>query len=184
MRDTSDRPPSAPDPVRNDDTYTQRGPLSLALSSRRARTTVDRLNDITVDTATDCSVHSAAWFKSHPTLQRLPVSPVPPAVISHRATYGSPIDILGFAAFPITLGNVTRRVEVLVAPSLDPDPLLLDNNCMSKFGDTLNWSNETLSFSTGNQCIPAVHRSPEHALPSSGTQSTVAAVHVEAPQTF
>lgn len=92
---------------------------------------------------------------SHPT--ETPPSPIPPAGAPLRAANGSPTEVSEFVWHPLTLGNVTRRVGALVAPLLGPDLLLLDNNCISTIGPTLDQPNDALSQTVG-RIILAMHR--------------------------
>ena len=166
--------------------------FSLSFSSRRVRLSgsVDDIpvNNITVDTAIDVPVVSLAWLWSHPTLRAVPVKPVPPAAVALRAANAEPIKVVGFVDFPFTLSEITRTVTALVALSLGPDLMLLDNSVMSDFGAILDWENETLSFSSTGATTPAVHRIRENVptnsniLPSwDHTQNmSVAAVHRDA----
>ena len=165
--------------------------LSLSFSSRRVRVdgSVDghTVTNITVDTATDVSVVSLAWLKSHPSLRSVPLKPVPHSAVSLRAANGLPLDVLGFIDFPLTLGGITCTVTALVVPSLGPDSLLLDNHVMAEFGAVLDWDHQILSFSSSGSKIPAVHRTSNrapHADPcppaTSDTQPSVAAVHCDA----
>jgi len=104
-------------------------PFSLSFSSRRVQISgsVDNypVPAITVDTATDISVVSQAWLMSHPTLRSVTIQPVPPTAVALRAANGSPLDILGFVIFSLTLSTITHEVEALVVPSLGPDSILL-----------------------------------------------------------
>ena len=84
---------------------------------------------LTVDTATDVSVVSHAWLMSHPTFRSVTIQPVPPTAVALRAANGSPLNVLGFVVFSLTLGTITHDVEALVVPSLGPDSILLDNRC-------------------------------------------------------
>ena len=149
--------------------------FSLSFSSRRVRIagSVDDVpvKDITVDTATDVPVVSLAWLRSHPTLQSVPLKPVPPSAVALRAANGDPIHVLGFIDFPLTLSRITRTVTALVVPSLGPDLMLLDNSVMSDFGALLDWENETLSFSSSGSTIPAVHRVRDSVSPNSTNPS-------------
>lgn len=168
-------------------------PFSLSFSSRRVRvdgSVEGYAVNVTVDTATDVSVVSLSWLKSHPSLRSTTLNPVPPSAVSLRAANGLPIHVLGFIAFPLTLGGITCTVNALVVPSLGPDSLLLDNNVMSEFGAVLDWDHQTLSFSSTGSSIPAVHRVHNRA-PSNDScpslsddaQPSVAAVHRDAEAT-
>jgi len=56
---------------------------------------------------------------------------------------GSPMQILRFISFTVVrLGEISRRVDALVVPSLGPDQILLDNDSMSCLGAVLDWDNE------------------------------------------
>ena len=66
---------------------------------------------ITVDTATDASVVSHAWLKSHPTLRSVTIQPVPPTAVALRAANGSPLNVLGLVVFSLTLATSTHDAE-------------------------------------------------------------------------
>jgi len=163
----------------------------LSFSSRRVRIagSVDDVpvNEITVDTATDVPVVSLAWVRSHPTLRGVTLNPVPASAVALRAANGEPINVVGFIEFSLTLSEITRVVTALVVPSLGPDLMLLDNSVMSDFGASLDWNNQTMSFSSTGTSIPAVHRVRD-SIPSTHTSSpanhpqneSVAAVHRDA----
>ena len=93
---------------------------------------------ITVDAATDVAVVSHAWLMSHPTLRSVTIQPVPPIAVTLRAANGSPSNVLGFIVFSFTLGTITHDVEALIAASLGPDSVLLDNSVMDIFGAVLD----------------------------------------------
>ena len=99
--------------------------------------------------------------------------------MSLSAANGSSLEILGFIKLSLTLGDITRRIDALVIPSLGPDQILLDNDVMSRFGAILDWKNQRSTFSSSTVTIPATHRSPDTR--SQVTLSTVlrsvAAVH-------
>ena len=106
-----------------------------------------------------------------------------PACISLRAANGSPLSVLGFVRLSISLGDITRRIDALVLPSLGPDEILLDNDAMSRFGAVLDWKKQRLKFSSSKATIPAVHRvnnNQSHTTSSVGQPSSVAAVHHDA----
>ena len=104
---------------------------------------------------------STVFFKQHPTLCKARVETVPPSCMSLSAANGSSLEILGFIELSLTLGDITRRLDALVIPSLGPDQILLDNDVMSRFGAILDWRNQRLTFSSSTVTIPATHRSPE-----------------------
>ena len=52
--------------------------------------------------------------------------------MSLSAANGLPLEVIGFVELAITLGDITRRIDTLVTPSLGPDYILLDD--MSRFG--------------------------------------------------
>jgi len=53
------------------------------------------------------------------------------------------MQILRFISFNVVrLGEISRRVDALVVPSLGPDQILLDNDAMSGLGAVLDWDNE------------------------------------------
>ena len=164
--------------------------VSLFFSSRRVRVAglVDdcHVDNVTIDTATDVSVVSMEWVRSHPTLRNVPLKPVPPAAVALNAANGSPINVLGFIEFSLTLGGATCTITALVVPSLGPDSILLDNQVMSELGAVLDWENQSLSFASTGITIPAVHRKNSHVhthacstSPDSSSMS-VAAVHSDA----
>ena len=45
--------------------------------------------------------------------------------MSLSAANGSPLEIMGFVNLSGTLGDITRRIEALVIPSVGPDQILL-----------------------------------------------------------
>ena len=124
--------------------------FSLSFSSRRVRIagSVDDapVNSITVDTATDVSVVSLAWVRSHPTLRGVPLDPIPPAAVALRAANGEPINVVGFIGFPLTLSELTRTVTALIVLSLGLHLMLLDNSFMSDFGARLDWEIKLCPF--------------------------------------
>ena len=83
---------------------------------------------------------------SHPTLRSVTIQPVPPTAVGLRAANGSPVNVLGFVVFSLTLGTIAHDVEALVVPSLGLDSILLENGVMSVFGAVLDWENQILSF--------------------------------------
>ena len=127
--------------------------FSLFFSSRRVQIS-GSVEDypvpaVTVDTATDVSVVSHAWLMSHPTLRSVniqPVPPVPPTAVALRAANGSPLNVVGFVVFSLTLGTITHDVEAFVVPSLGPDSILLDNSVVSVFGAVLDWETRCCLF--------------------------------------
>ena len=112
--------------------------FSLSFSSRRVRVSgsVDGypVTNITVDSATDVSVVSPQWMKSHPSLRSFPLKPIPQVAVSLRAANGLSLDVL---VFSLVLGDVTCTVTALVVSSLGPDSLLPDNQGMSEFRSSL-----------------------------------------------
>ena len=140
---------------------------------------------ITVDTATHVSVVSHAWLKSHPTLHSVIIQPVSPTAVALRAANGSPLNVLAFVVFSLTLGTIPHDVEALVVPSLGPDSILLDNSAMSLFGAVLDWENQVMYFPSTGDSVPAVHRTSYPAsrpasIVSSDPNLSVAAVHHDA----
>ena len=95
------------------------------------------MSEITVDTAADVSVVSHAWLMYHPTLHSVTIQPVPPTAVALRAANGSPLNVLGFVVFSLSLGTTTHDVEALVVLSLGPDSMLLENSVMSSSGAVL-----------------------------------------------
>ena len=61
--------------------------------------------------------------------------------MSLSAANGSSLEILGFINLSLTVGDITRRIDALVIPSLGPDQILLDNDVMSRFEAILDWKN-------------------------------------------
>ena len=169
----------------------KRHPFSLFFSSRRVQIS-GSIEDypvpaITVDTATDVSVVSHAWLKSHPTLHSVIIQPVPPTAVALKAANSWPLNVLGFVVFSLTLGTITHDVEALVEPSLGPDSILLDNSVMCIFGAVLDWENQVMSFPSTGDSIPAVHRTSypasrpaDPSTVSSDSILSVAAVHHDA----
>ena len=92
---------------------------------------------ITVDKVTDVSVVSHAWLMSHSILRSVTIQPVPPTAVASPAANGSPLNVLRFVVFLLTLGMITHDVVALVLPSLGPDSTLLDNSVKSIFGAVL-----------------------------------------------
>ena len=135
---------------------------SLSVSSRRVHVSGlingVPITPLTIDTASDIACISQSLFDEQPNLSRPTVQPVPPDVLSLRAANGSPITILGFMTFELTLGDQTRKVDAVLVPTLGPDYVILDNSTMSNMGATLDWSNERLSFANSQVIIPATHR--------------------------
>lgn len=165
--------------------------LSLLFSPRRVRVSGSvgdcHVENITIDTATDVSVVSLGWLKSHPSLREIPHKSVPRTAVALSAANGSPINVFGFLDFSLTLGGMTRHVTALVVPSLGPDSIIFDNQIMSEFEAVLDWENQTLSLTSGVS-IPPTHRK-NTAVPSRNTACppdpaddsvSVAAVHIDA----
>ena len=96
---------------------------TLSFSSRRIRIPgiVNGLavSGLTVDSASDITCVSLLFLKQHPTMCKARVETVPPSSMS--ATNGSSLEILRFIELSLTLGDITRRIDVLVIPSLGPD---------------------------------------------------------------
>ena len=82
-------------------------PNALNSSSKRvripARVSNHPVSDLTIDTAADVPCISASFIKSHPTLQHLPLKPVPPGAIQLNSADGSALEILGYIRFNLTL---------------------------------------------------------------------------------
>ena len=127
-------------------------------------------------------VFRCLFLKQHPTSCKARVETVPPSCMSLSAANGSSLEILGFIKLSLTLGDITRRIDALVIPSLEPDQILLDNYVMSRFGAILDWKNQRLTFSSSTVTIPATHRSPDARaqVTSSTVLRSVAAVHKDA----
>ena len=87
---------------------------------------------MTVDTASDVTCVSLLPLKRHLNLCKAPIERVPPSCMSLSAANGLPLEVIGFVELAITLGDITRRIDTLVTPSLGPDYILLDD--MSRFG--------------------------------------------------
>ena len=116
-------------------------PFSLFFSSRRVQISGSvedyPVSAITDDTATDVPVVSHAWLTAHRTLRSVTIQPVPPTAVASPAANGSPLNVLRFVVFLLTLGMITHDVVALVLPSLGPDSTLLDNSVKSIFGAVL-----------------------------------------------
>ena len=54
------------------------------------------------------------------------VETVPPSCRPLSVANGSSLEIVGFIELSPTLGDITRRIDALVTPSLGPDQILLD----------------------------------------------------------
>ena len=67
--------------------------------------------------------------------------------------------IIGFIELTITSGDITRRIDALVIPSLEPDCILLDNYVMSRVGAVLDYKNQRLGLSSSPTATPAIHKS-------------------------
>ena len=139
-----------------------RYPTALNSTSKRVRVNA-RVNDypahdVTIDTATDVPCISVHFVQTHPTMKDTEIFAVPPGAINLSSADGSPLQILGYVRFRLTLGDITLPVEALVLPSLGPDIMLLDNTIMGAFGGVLDWSTEQLSFKTSQVTIKASHR--------------------------
>lgn len=105
--------------------------LSLLFSSRRVpvASSVNGIpaDTITVDHATDVCVLSLALSNSNPTLRNIALHPIPLGAVNLCLANISPLSVLGFESFDITLGGITHSMDALAVDSLDPDVLLLDN---------------------------------------------------------
>ena len=139
-----------------------RYPTALNSTSKRVRVNA-RVNDVpahnvTIDTATDVPCISVHFVQTHPTMKDTEIFAVPPGAINLSSADGSPLKILGYVRFQLTLGDITLPVEALVLPSLGPDIMLLDNTIMGAFGGVLDWSTEQLSFKNSKVKIKASHR--------------------------
>lgn len=55
------------------------------------------------------------------------------------------------------MGDVPRRFDASVIPSLDPDRMLLDSDDVSRFDAALHLKNERLTFESSKTTILAVH---------------------------
>lgn len=139
-------------------------PKALDFSSKRVRIPAvingEKVDDVTVDTATDVPCISAEFIRRHSMLRDHNILPVPPHAINLRSADGSPLSVAGYMRFMLTLGETTLPVEAFVLPSLGPDKLLLDNSIMGAFGAILDWHTETMSFRDNNTTIQASHRVP------------------------
>ena len=155
--------------------------LTLSFTSRRVQVSGKvcghLVPDITVDTASDAPCISLTFLRSHPKLRTVRIKRVPPSRVSLYAANGTQLVITGFVSIPITLGTVTRRIDMLVIPSLGPDQLLLDNAVMTKFGAILDWRNQSLRFHSSATCIPATHK-----IADSVSSITVAAIQATAAE--
>ena len=80
---------------------------------------------MTIDTARDITCVSLLFLKRYPTFYKSMTKTVPPSCMSLSAANGSPLEIMGFVNLSGTLGDITRRIEALVIPSVGPDQILL-----------------------------------------------------------
>ena len=83
--------------------------------------------------------------------------PIPAGVISFRGAGGSPLKILGYIRYVLTLGNKSLPVEALILPHLSPYSILIDNSIIHVFGAKLDWAAERISLRDGNTTMPAIH---------------------------
>ena len=132
---------------------------------------------MTIDTASDVTCVSLSFLKRHPSLSFAQLEPVPSSCLSLSAANGAPLTILGFLSFTVKLGDLSRRIDALVVPSLGPDQILLDNDAMSRFGAVLDWKNERLTFESSKTTVPATHRKRSSQDSSGDHSPRVAAVH-------
>lgn len=161
--------------------HEKNSPLTLSFSSKRVRAPghVDGVSvqELTIDTASDVTCVSTSFLERHPTLSFALMEPVPPSSrMQLRTANGGPLNVLGFISFTVKLGDVSRRVEALVVPSLGPDQILLDNDVMSRFGAVLDWNNERLTFESSTTTVPALHRK-KGGHRNNSSSVCVAAVH-------
>ena len=138
-----------------------RYPTALNSTSKHVRVNA-RVNDypahnVTIDTATNVPCMSFHFVQTHPTMKDTQIFAVPPGAIKLSSADGSPLKILGYVRFQLSLGDITLPVEALVLPSLGPDIMLLDT-IMGAFGGVLDWSTEQLSFKTSQVTIKVSHR--------------------------
>ena len=127
-----------------------RYPTALNSTSKRARVNA-RVNDypahnVTIDTATDVPCIFVHFVQTHPTMNDSQFFAVPPEAINLSSADGSPLKILGYVRFQLTLGDISLPVEAHVLPSLGPDITIVDNTIMGAFGGVLDWSTEQLSL--------------------------------------
>ena len=83
--------------------------------------------------------------------------PVPIGAISLRSADDSPLNILGYTRFVLTLGDKSLPVEALVIPHSGSDAMLTDNSIMKAFDVKLEWAAEKRSFRDNNITISAIH---------------------------
>ena len=98
---------------------------------------------------------SVKFVQTHPAMKSTEVFVVPPEAINLSSADGSPLKILGYVRFQLTLGDIIPPVETLVLPSLGPGSTLLGNTVMDAFGGVLDWSTEHLLFKTSRVTIKA-----------------------------
>ena len=95
---------------------------------------------ITADTATDVSVVSHAWLKSHPTLHSVSTQPVPPTALNVRAANGSPLNALVFFVFSTQPWyDYARRRSVSCIVSWPRFNSPFDKIVMAIVGAVLDW---------------------------------------------
>ena len=135
---------------------------ALNFTSKRVRVNA-KVNDypahnVMIDTAIDVPCIYVHFVQTHPTAQNTQIFAVPPGVINLSRADGSPLRILGYVRFQLTLEDITQPIETLVLPSLGPDITLLNNTIMGAFGGVLDSSTEQMSLKTSQVTINASHR--------------------------
>ena len=116
------------------------------------------VHNVTIDTATDVPCIFVHFVQTLPTMKDTQIFLVLPGAINLSSADGSPLTMLEYVRFQLTLGDITLPAEALVLPSLGPDIMLLDNTTMGAFGGVLDWGIEQLSFQTSQVTIKASHR--------------------------
>lgn len=162
-------------------------PKVLYSSSQRVRIPAviigEKVDDVTVDTATDVPSISAEFIRRNSVLRHHNILPVSPGAISLRSADGSPLSIEIYIRFMLTIGETTLPVEAFVLPSLSTGKLLLDNSIMGALGAIFDWHTETMSFRDNNTTTQASHGVPTSSEPqvNSMHQSSQCSVVVATP---
>ena len=91
-------------------------------------------HQFTIDFATDMPYMAQTFFRNHAKLRYNRVFLIPPGAISLRSADGTPLKILGYIRFALTLGN----------KPLPMDAILIDDSIMQAFGAKLDWAAERL----------------------------------------
>ena len=159
-------------------------PVTIQPTSARVQVPA-RVNDkaveaLTIDSASDLPIISLKFIRSHSTLDTADIKPVPSGSLDLRSADGSPIKVVGFIRFNLTLGKKTLPVEAFVLRDLGPDNMLIDNSVMGAFRGILDWETETLSFHNSDVSIKATHkRRVGQSNPSHKSHDSCSVVRIE-----